>query len=131
MKKIIPIIIIGIVVLGGLGAVALPEIEQGMSVKREILSFSDLKIIEENDNSIVQIGNANSWLRAIGFPLLPVHIETYILPFGTSIKDVDVTFSEPQEYILEKKIISTPKPICLVAGKTISANQKKKMMLCI
>jgi hypothetical protein len=124
MKKIIPIVVIGVLLISGLGAVALPEIEPEMSVKREILSFSDLQIIEENDNSIVQIGNANSWLRAIGFPLLPIHIETYILPFGTSIKGVDVTFSEPQEYILEKKIIFTPKPVCLVSGKTISANQK-------
>ncbi len=121
MKKIIPILVIGVLLVSGLGAVALPEIEQEMSVKREILSFSGLEIIEENDNIIVNIENANSNLRKIDYPLLPAHVRTYIFPFGTQIIDVDVTFSEHQEYILEKKIASTPEPISFVGGKQISA----------
>ena len=35
MKKIIPIVIIGIVVLGGLGAVAVPETKQNTLEKKE------------------------------------------------------------------------------------------------
>jgi hypothetical protein len=121
MKKIIPMVVIGVLLISGLGAVAFPEIEQKKIGKEETITFSELQIVEENDNIIVNIENANSNLRKIDYPLLPAHVRTYIFPFGTQIIDVDVTFSEPQEYILEKKIASTPEPISFVGGKQISA----------
>ena len=121
MKKIIPIVVIGVLLISGLGAVAFPETEQKKLGKEETLTFSELQIVEENNNIIVNIENANSNLRKIGYPLLPAHVRTYIFPFGTQIIDVDVTFSEHQEYILEKKIASTPEPISFVGGKQISA----------
>ncbi|MCJ2533994.1 MAG: hypothetical protein LN364_02025, partial [Candidatus Thermoplasmatota archaeon] len=121
MKKIIPIVVIGVLLISGLGAVAFPETEQKKLGKEETITFPELQIVEENDNIIVNIENANSNLRKIGYPLLPAHVRTYIFPFGTQIIDVDVTFSEPQEYILEKKIASTPEPISFVGGKQISA----------
>ena len=121
MKKIIPIVVIGVLLISGLGAVAFPETEQKKLGKEETITFSELQIVEENDNIIVNIENANSNLRKIDYPLLPAHVRTYIFPFGTQIIDVDVTFSEPQEYILEKKIASTPEPISFVDGKQISA----------
>jgi hypothetical protein len=121
MKKIIPIVVIGVLLISGLGAVAFPETEQNKLGKEETITFSELQIVEENDNIIVNIENANSNLRKIDYPLLPAHVRTYIFPFGTQIIDVDVTFSEHQEYILEKKIASTPEPISFVGGKQISA----------
>jgi len=121
MKKIIPIVIIGVLLISGLGAVAFPETEQKKLEKEETIIFSELQIVEENDNIIVNIENANSNLRKIGYPLLPAHVRTYIFPFGTKIMDVDVTFSESKEYKLDKKIASTPEPISFVGGKQISA----------
>jgi len=122
MKKIIPIVVIGVLLVSGLGAVAFPEIEY--FEKTEIISFSEPIINELGEHSIINIENANTWLKTTGYPMIPSITKTYIFPFGTSIKGVDVTFSEPKEYMLEKKIISTPKPVCPVAGKAISANLK-------
>jgi hypothetical protein len=58
--------------------------------------------------------------------MLPASVTTYIFPFGTKIRTVDVMFSEPEEYSLEKKIVSTPKPVSFVTGKKITFNQEEQ-----
>ena len=95
MKKIIPIVVIGVLLISGLGAVAFPETEQKKLGKEETITFSELQIVEENDNIIVNIENANSNLRKIDYPLLPAHVRTYIFPFGTqsSLISPDIPFS--------------------------------------
>ena len=125
MKKIIPIVVIGVLLISGLGAVAFPEIEQKKLGENETITFSELQIVEENDNVIVTIENANSNVRKIGYPLLPAHVRTYILPFGTQIKDIKVTFSEPQYYTLDKKIVTSPTPISFIDGKQVSAKTEE------
>jgi len=127
MKKIMCLLIIGVFVLSGLGAVAFPNIKS--TEITESISFSDPVINEENQHSIVKIDEANSWLRTTGYPMLPAYVKTYIFPFGTRIKSVDVTFSNTVEYELEKKIISTPSPITLISGKTVTTNPAEKPSL--
>ena len=120
MKKIFPIIIIGVLLTSGLGAVALPDTK--LSEIIESISFSDPVINEENQHSIVKIDEANSWLKTTGYPMLPAYVKTYTFPFGTCIKSVDVTFSNTEEYELEKKIVSTPSPITFISGKTVTTD---------
>lgn len=122
MKKIIPLVIICVLLFSGLGAVAFSE-EKNLEING-ITYFSEPIINEKNDYSIVSIKEADSWLKKTGYPLIPSVTKTYILPSETKIEDIQVLFSEPVEYILEKEIMKVPEPICLIDGETISTTQK-------
>jgi hypothetical protein len=123
MKKLIPFIIVGVLLLSGLGAVAVSKTEQKPLEKTETISFSPPVIQDQGQYSLVTVQNTNSWLRRSGAPLLPASVTTYIFPFGTTIRDVAVTFSDSQEYMLEKKIVPVPSPVTFVAGTKITTNQ--------
>lgn len=122
MKKILPMLLVGILVISGFGAVAIPGKNENKPFESiETICFSDPVIIEEKQNIRIEIENANSYLSLPGYPLLPSYIKTYTFPFGTSVKNVDVTFSESKEYVLEKKIVSSPTPVTFVNGAKLSA----------
>ncbi len=128
MKKIVPFIILGVLLLSGLGAALRPNTEHKLIKKTETISFSPPAIQTKDDYTLVTIKNANSWLRSPGAPMLPASVSTYIFPFGTKIKNIDVTFSEPQQYALEKQIQPTPQPISQPSGTTITYNEKQKIV---
>jgi len=122
MKKVLPILLVGILVISGFGAVAIPGRNENKPFESiETICFSDPVIIEEKQNIRIEIENANSYLSLPGYPLLPSYITTYTFPVGTQVDDVDVIFTEAKEYVLEKEIVSSPTPVTFVDGKLISA----------
>jgi hypothetical protein len=126
MKRMVPILIVGIMVLSGLGAAAVSNTIQKSIEKTETISFLYPEIQNKDGYALVTINNANAWLYKTDAPMLPASVTTYIFPFGTKIRTVDVMFSEPEEYSLEKKIVSTPKPVSFVTGKKITFNQEEQ-----
>jgi hypothetical protein len=124
MKRIVPILIIGIMVLSGLGAAAVSHVAQKPMEKTQTISFSYPEIQTKDGYALVTVKNANSWLYKTDAPMLPASVTTYSFPFGTKIRGVDVAFSEPEEYILEKKIALSPKPVTVVAGTMVSYTQE-------
>ena len=60
MKKLFPIIIVGILVLSGLGAVALPNIET--KEEKIIVSFSEPILRNENQYVTINLDETNSFL---------------------------------------------------------------------
>jgi hypothetical protein len=124
MKRILSILIIGIMVLSGLGAAAVSHTAQQPMEKTQTISFSHPEIQTKDGYALVTVKNANAWLYKTDAPMLPASVTTYIFPFGTKIRGVDVTFSEPEEYTLEKKITPTPKPVTIVAGTTVTYDQE-------
>jgi hypothetical protein len=117
---------VGIMVLSGLGAAAVSNTIQKSIEKTETISFLYPEIQNKDGYALVTINNANAWLYKTDAPMLPASVTTYIFPFGTKIRTVDVMFSEPEEYTLEKKIVSTPKPVSFVTGKKITFNQEEQ-----
>ena len=113
-------------VLSGLGAAAVSNTIQKSIEKTETISFSYPEIQNIEGYALVTIKNANAWLYKTDAPMLPASVTTYIFPFGTKIRTVDVTFSEPEEYTLEKKIVQTPKPVSFVGGTTVIFNQEEQ-----
>ncbi len=106
MKKLIPLCVIGIVVLGGLGAVANTTSEQ--TFEKAILRFSEPTIKNENMYVSVSLKEANSYLMNQDKPLLPSRKETYTFPFGTTITSVTVTPQNIQTKTVTKDIEPTP-----------------------
>lgn len=128
MKKIVSIVLIGIVVLSGLGAAAVVTPSVTLLKKTQTITFSDLEITTIETSTSVVLKTANTWVKTPGAPLLPASATTYIFPFGTTIKSVEVTFSEPEEITVVKSIVSAPTPVTTVAGKTLSLNYEKPII---
>jgi len=122
MKKIIPILIIGVLLFSGLGAVALQETKT--LEKTETITFTEPQISERGNYGFINIKNSNSWLKKTNYPMIPSFTKTYIFPFGTDIQNVNVIFSESKEYRLEKKIINVPEPVCVFGEKKLTYNKE-------
>ncbi|MBN2599370.1 MAG: hypothetical protein JXA75_02430 [Candidatus Thermoplasmatota archaeon] len=123
MKRIVPISIIAIMVLGGLGAAAVSYPSETTLIKTETISFSNPQITTKEGETFITIENADAWLYTANAPLLPASITTYQFPYGTRIKSIAVTFSDPQEYKVETSLALTPDPVTVIDGTTVTYNQ--------
>ena len=112
-------------ILSGLAAATLTHTEQNALEKTETIIFTYPEITTKQGHAVVNIKNANTWLYAPNAPMLPASATTYIFPFGTTIKTVDVTFSEPQEHAIEKTLLTTPPPVTSIEGNTVLYSQEE------
>ncbi|HER45445.1 MAG TPA: peptidase C25 [Thermoplasmatales archaeon] len=128
MNKIVPLVIICVMVLGGLGAGAVTNTKQTIMEQTETIVFSYPEIAIKEDKAVVSITNANTWLHTPNAPMLPASVTTYTFPFGTKIKTLDVRFSEAQEQPLEQTLLSAPHPVTGVEGmKTIEIQEENEI----
>ena len=65
MMRILPIFIVGILVISGLGAVASPVDEQRSKIESKNILFSDPIIIEEGQYVTIKLDEATSELREV------------------------------------------------------------------
>jgi len=113
MKKILSILIVGVILLGGLGAIALPS-EKGKEEKMTI-SFSQLTMNEKDNCIILELENTNSVLMRKDYYMVPTLIETFTFPFGTEILDVQCIPKNIQKQVLTKELMIAPEPV--IAGQ--------------
>jgi len=117
MKKIIPILVVGILILSGLGAVAITDdITYDVKNVKESFVTSEPIIKEAGQYVTVSLGEASSSLLNVGKPMLPVVTKVYTFPLGAKINNVVVTFSEVNERVLPKEVQPAPEPVPLNAG---------------
>ncbi|KYK20597.1 hypothetical protein AYK24_09965 [Thermoplasmatales archaeon SG8-52-4] len=120
MRKILPLIVVGIMVLSGLGAVASTSDDQ-TELKITSVSFLEPKIEIEKDFTTIHINEANSYIMKQGKPMLPSYAQTYTFPLGTKIKSVVATPKNIQTIPLSKEIKPTPQAV--IVGQTISSEK--------
>jgi hypothetical protein len=109
MKKFIPLLIVGMLVLSGLGAIAQPDAEN--THEKVTLSFSQPTITNENEYISIDLNEANSFLMRQGKPMLPSYTETFTFPFGTKIISVSVTPQDIQMQTISKDVLPTPQRV--------------------
>ena len=112
MKNLWPIIIVGILVVSGLGAVAVHENEYETSFSAETIMILEPIITETNEYLTIKLEESESFLMETGKPMLPVITKVFTFPLGTKIVDVKVDF-DTQKQVLSKKIKPSPKPVPL------------------
>ncbi len=112
MKKLLPIILVGILVISGLGAVAVQENDDETLFNIESMTISEPIITETNEYLTVNLEESESFLMETGKPMLPVITKVFTFPLGTKIVDVKVDF-DTQKQVLSKKIQPSPKPVPL------------------
>jgi len=107
MRRIISFLVVGILVLSGLGAVALAN--ENTEKKNVLVTFSQPVINEQNEYAVVSMDGTNSFLMRQNKPMLPSYTEEFYFPFGTKIKSLTVTPSDIQTKTISKDVIPTPK----------------------
>jgi hypothetical protein len=122
MKKIIPIVIVGILVISGLGAVAVPDSDSKILTKSESIPISEVIIEDKTDYIEVDFEESTSNLMEAGNPIIPVITRVYTFPAGTKISTVDVDYNT-QKIFLEKKIQPSPKPIPMSTNIVIDESE--------
>ncbi len=114
MKNFLPLVVIGILVLSGLGAAALTEYD---ATKNEVIektnfySLSRPTLYEYGHYISVELDGATSFEMVSGEPVLPKITKVYSLPFASIIKDVTVEFSEAKKQVLSKEIRFAPETL--------------------
>jgi len=119
MRKLLPFIVVGILVLSGLGAVSGSESNEESFVSEKIF-FSQPTILEKEDYVYLESTDATVYSGEQDKPALPVITKVYTFPFGTRIDSVDVTFSDFTEIEMSKPI--EPSPEILVISTSVSHN---------
>ena len=121
MKKLIPCILVGILILSGIGVQALNienttyKDEESIIETVEIDS-SSLRIIESSNEYIsVNIGTEELYLMNPGQPMIPRMLYTYELPFGATNIQIEAKPSKTSELILTKQI--KPSYTCFYSKK--------------
>jgi hypothetical protein len=90
MKKLIPIIIVGILVLSGLGAaafttnVSLKPTTTSKDGSTSVLFSSQPTQVEKNGFVEIQVQGATTQLLEQNKPVLPIYVKTYQIPFGST-----------------------------------------------
>ncbi len=111
MKKFIPMVVIGIVVLGGLGAGAFSkniEKKQATMVKNESTSvlFSSEPQVSERDGFVeIQVDGATTYLFEPNKPILPIYVKTYQIPFGSTDISIVCNPKDIGTLMLTKEVI--------------------------
>ena len=106
MNKLLPIILVSILTLGGFGACAL-SFDENNHIINETIYLSDLEFITDINYVTINLPEKTTFTWETSKPMLPVHTKTYTFPFGTKIDNVDVKFSDA----IEKKLSLPIKPV--------------------
>ncbi len=111
MLKFVKIILVTTLIFCSSQVVALNlQNEKNVVVEQFELSFSDVKIYEENNFCFVDLVGENGFIYKSSEPMLPLINKEFTLPFGTKIKHIDIEVQNTKKIHLEYKIIPAPKP---------------------
>jgi hypothetical protein len=111
MKKILPIIIVGILVLSGLGAAAITtnvSLKSSMILKNEsssVLFSSQPLQVEKNGFVELEMNGATTQLLEPNKPVLPIYVKTYEIPFGSTNIQVTCTPQDINTMTLTKEVM--------------------------
>jgi len=126
MKKVLPLMIVGILVLSGLGAVAINDDEScDIKIENESVIISKPIITEIGQYVTVNIEESTTSLLNAGKPVLPVITKVFTLPFGSKINRVDVNFSDVKEQLLFREVQPGSRPVTSIEGMQVDSEMIK------
>ena len=120
MKWLVAILFAGVLVFSSIGAVAFINDNENVKSIEESVVFSNPNIVDSEQYVMINLEEATSFILQPGNPKLPVVTKVFTFPFGTKIKNVDVSFSNTNEVILNKEIqtVTEPVPISMLSQAT-------------
>ena len=119
MQKIVPILVVGILIISGIGAVAITDDSNSDLTKIELeekFNFSQPEIKEYNkDSLIVTLEGDELYLMSPGKPMVPKVTNQIELPFGVKNVIVELIPKDIIETKISKEILFVPIPIPLTS----------------
>jgi len=116
MKKIIHILIVGILLVSCAAAIGIGR-ESDVSTTSVHVTFTKpmMKQTTMDNQTFVEmlIDRPFGTLHHAGEPLLPRQVETFELPFGTKITDISCDVKGMQSFSLSQKILPAPEPVII------------------
>jgi hypothetical protein len=97
MNKILPLFVVGILTLGGIGAFA-GSFNEKQNFEQTIIQFSDISIEEDNNYATINLPEKTTYTWETNKPMLPVYKKVYTYPFGTKIDSVSVKLTNTINY---------------------------------
>ena len=125
MKKILPILLVGVLILSGFGAAVSVSTQKEQFLFQQDLSFSEPVLTDQDNYLSVEVKEATSLASSPGNPTLPMYTKLFSFPFGTIIKDVSFSVSSEQTLRLTKEILPGAQPTPVSGGVMISSDQKQ------
>jgi len=114
MKKILTLVLIGVLVISGLGVSALQKDWDSINTMTEktTLFVSDPVIVEADEYVRINVDQATSYTHEAGKPMLPVFTTVYTVPLGSKVTSLNVNF-DVEQTVLSKKIQPATAPVPL------------------
>lgn len=124
MKKILPIMVVGFLIMSSIGAVA---ITNNLTIKKQgqittmekddlsTLVFSPFNLEITNEYIEVNLEGVSTYVLNPGNPILPKIVKTVELPFNVRNVKVEVEVNDVKEYEIEKEIKPAPPHVPLNA----------------
>ncbi|KYK28681.1 hypothetical protein AYK20_06900 [Thermoplasmatales archaeon SG8-52-1] len=110
MNKILPFFVVGILVLGGLGAVSGTK-SNDENIISEKINFSTPNFSETGDYISIELSEATNSYISEDKPMVPAVTKVYTLPFGTKIDNVKVTFADSIVKGISKPVEPAPETL--------------------
>jgi len=126
------LIIVGVLIslLGtGVGAAVAPvnmHVHNGNLTSS--LAFSMPVLQETQGYYLASFQNMNAWVDEPGYPMVPAYRQTYTIPFGSKVTNVQVTFSDPDSQILTRALVPASSPVSLNELSTDVLTYEKNMV---
>lgn len=115
MKKIIPILVVGILVISGFGAVGLPE--DRAREKTDTITFSEPTINDEGEYVNLEFQDTDTYLKISGNPMIPMYVKVFYLPFGVENVKIDCKPHDIYERSVPKEVVPTPQSAARIYDK--------------
>ncbi|MFO8078117.1 MAG: C25 family cysteine peptidase [Thermoplasmatota archaeon] len=100
IKKIFPLLIVGLFVLNGFHAASIQNDESMNNHLSVSFSFSEPTIDIQDSYVHVELPESTSSLMQVNNPSLPLVSKTFRFPFKTTLKQLTVTFSQSEKQII-------------------------------
>lgn len=110
LKKILPILIVGLFVLNGFQAASTHEERSLNNHISALVSFSEPTITIQDSFVNVELDESTSSFMQVNNPSLPLVSKTFQFPFKTSVKQLTITFNNDEQRIVPSLIKPASSP---------------------
>ena len=110
MKKMLPLVIVGMLILTGVGVVGVSIKEQQILEKTTTISFEKPILKEEGHYLVIEPTTGARILEEEGKPMIPVYRQTFCFSPEAKIHDIIGTFSSSTEEKIDGVIQPGPEP---------------------
>ncbi|MEM4257909.1 MAG: C25 family cysteine peptidase [Candidatus Thermoplasmatota archaeon] len=127
MKKILPLILVGMLVFAGLGVRAnIDETSKNLCVT---MVTSQPNVVDKGEYIVLELPETTSYVLDAGKPMMPKQVHVFDIPFGSTNIQVSCVPTDISEMYVTKEIIPSPQPLPLLPDVEVGNEDIKDMQV--